>query len=289
MVSIKIKKVFNNNIVLVEDEDHQQMILMRKGIGFQKKANQTILPNQADQIFLPDKQDQRDKWLQTFDALAQEIPPQYFSLTEKIIQNAQAALNQKLNNYLLITLTDHIHFALERHKAGNDIANPLKWEVQQYYPAEYQLGLDSLALINETFDVDLPADEGAFIALHFIENEQISKKPNMHETLDQTSMIHDIMRIVKYDYNLGLDSESVSYQRFIVHLRYFILHVSQGEVPDEIPTKADLEVFHKVANQYEQSFETTQKIVAYIKEKTGQNVSIQEQTYLTIHIQRVTN
>lgn len=45
---MKIIKTFNNNICLVEDAEHQEMILMGKGIAFGLKKDDEVDPNKID-------------------------------------------------------------------------------------------------------------------------------------------------------------------------------------------------------------------------------------------------
>lgn len=46
------QKIYNNNIVLVEDEKQLEMILLGRGIAFQKKAGDEIDPGRAEKRFV---------------------------------------------------------------------------------------------------------------------------------------------------------------------------------------------------------------------------------------------
>lgn len=49
---MKIKKVLNNNVVLVENDNNTEMIVMGKGIAFQKnRAKILILPKLIKHLF----------------------------------------------------------------------------------------------------------------------------------------------------------------------------------------------------------------------------------------------
>lgn len=53
--------------------------------------------------------------------LLSEIPLACVTTADKIITLARERLPGKLHNIVYITLTDHIHFALQRHAEGLDI------------------------------------------------------------------------------------------------------------------------------------------------------------------------
>ncbi len=53
---------------------------------------------------------------------------EYMELSEKIIQYAKHKLGKKLNDSIYISLTDHIHFAIERYNLNLPIKNELLWE-----------------------------------------------------------------------------------------------------------------------------------------------------------------
>ena len=48
---MRIKKVLNSSVVLVEDDAHQESILLGKGIGFGQKPGNVIVENQKNQVF----------------------------------------------------------------------------------------------------------------------------------------------------------------------------------------------------------------------------------------------
>ena len=47
-----IKKIYNNNIVLVEDEKQLEMVLIGRGIAFHKKAGDPIDAAKAEKRFV---------------------------------------------------------------------------------------------------------------------------------------------------------------------------------------------------------------------------------------------
>lgn len=137
---IKIKKVLNSSVVLVEDEQNKEYIMFGKGIGYGQKAGNTVEEHQADQIFMPIENVKVKEYLGVLDA----IPPVYVELTGQIVAYAEKKLQTKLNTGIYFTLMDHLHFAVERLSKNIAIANKVFWEIKNYYAEEFAIGLFSL-------------------------------------------------------------------------------------------------------------------------------------------------
>ena len=90
------------------------------------------------------------------------------ALTEEMIAEIRKVITQPLNESLLITLADHVSFAIQRKAQGIEFKNPLAGSILCYYPAEYQMGRKCLEMIRERCGVELNPDEAAFIAQHAI-------------------------------------------------------------------------------------------------------------------------
>ncbi len=104
-----------------------------------------------------------------------EVPTEHIRITEEIIKYAKEQLNKKLNDIIYISLTDHIYFAIERHRQGIQIVNPLIWEIKRIYKDEFQIGKKALQMIQQHFQINLPEDEAGFIAMHIV-NAELNEK-----------------------------------------------------------------------------------------------------------------
>lgn len=157
---IKIKKVLNSSVVLVEDEQNKEYILFGKGIGYGQKAGNIVEEHQADQIFMPVENVKVKEYLGVLDA----IPPVYVELTGQIVAYAEKKLQTKLNTGIYFTLMDHLHFAVERLSKEIAISNKVFWEIKNYYAEEFEIGLFALKLIKEKLHIDMPKEEAANIS-----------------------------------------------------------------------------------------------------------------------------
>ncbi|EQC79148.1 Beta-glucoside bgl operon antiterminator,BglGfamily [Enterococcus sp. HSIEG1] len=151
---IYIKKVLNSSVVLVDNEG-QEMIALGKGIGFGKKAGEQITDSQIDQVFLPIDETRSLQFAELID----EIPIRFFEMTKEIVQLAQQLMPNPLNSTIYLTLSDHLHFAVERQEKGLSITNRLYWEIKNYYAKEYAVAEQALLLLREKYQIFLPEEE----------------------------------------------------------------------------------------------------------------------------------
>ena len=93
------------------------------------------------------------------------MPLEHVQISDDIISFCQKYIEVKTESEYLVTLTDHINFAIDRYKKGINLENALLWEIKRFYPQEYELGEYSIRLIRDRLHVDLPEDEAGFIAL----------------------------------------------------------------------------------------------------------------------------
>lgn len=93
------------------------------------------------------------------------------------------------------------------------------WEIRRFYTEEYQVAKKSISIINHVLDINLSEDEASFIALHII-NAEINGK-EIQSVVEMTKLIKDICNIVQYEFNIEFDEESLTYTRFILHLKFF--------------------------------------------------------------------
>jgi beta-glucoside operon transcriptional antiterminator len=274
-----IRKIFNNNAILAKDLDKHEFVVMGCGIAFKKNLGDKVDENLIEKTFILKQKDASEK----FKLLLEDIPTEHVSLCYDIIEYAKNILNVELNDYIYVTLTDHISHALKLFDEGLNRPNALIWEIKKFYPKEFEIGLKALEFIESETDKKLPEDEAGNIALHLI-NAQINNSNNKVEDIaHQTKMIQDILNIIKYTYNISLDEKSLNYERFVTHLRFFFQRLNKKE-NEEIEKEEDDFLLRQVKVKYKKAYECMLKIQTYLEKE----LSEEEQLYLTIHIQRVT-
>ena len=212
---MKVKKAFNNNALLALDDHGDEIILMGKGIAFQKKAGDEVDESLIQKRFVFDKSELNEKFSQLFS----EIPQQYVELTVSIVEMAQKELGVKMDSSIYLALSDHITYAIRRYKKNENLKNALLFEVKKFYPKEFKAAVKALDMIRYETGCIMSEDEAGYIAMHFVNAQQNGEE--MSQTVKVTKMVEDILHIVEYHYQIKLDENSLNYTRFVTHIRYF--------------------------------------------------------------------
>ena len=273
---MKISRIINNNVVSTCDEEGREVIVMGRGVGFKAKEGSTIDEDKIEKVFRLDSQNTMDK----FKELLVNLPMEHAQISAEIISYAKEVLNRPINPNVYITLTDHINFALERFKQKMMFSNPLIREVRSFYHAEYLIGEYAIAMIDRDLGIKLPVDEAASIALHIVNAEYDAP---MGDTIKITNLIQQVSEVVEEYFNIKLDEQSLSYERFITHLRFLAQRVFTGE-----HMELDNLEFQKVIDRlYPEEYACSQKVQALIKLQYGHQVTEEEVAYLALHIKRI--
>ncbi|WP_294609972.1 BglG family transcription antiterminator LicT [uncultured Gilliamella sp.] len=275
---MKVHKILNNNVVVTLDPKGNELIVTGRGVGFKKHEGDLIDPKLIEKKFSLSNKETLPK----FAELLSEIPINVLTASEIIINHAKQFLDGKLQDSIYISLTDHIHFAIERHKQGFDIPNNFLWETKKFYPKEFQIGLYALKIIKERLSVELPEDEAGFITFHIINAQLNDTMPNI---VNMTKIMREILNIVKYHFNFEYDEESLSYQRFVTHLKFFAQRIlNPGK-----PSKQDDSLYELIRQKYAQSYHCTKQIDLHLIQQYQHPLSDEESMYLTMHIERLRN
>ena len=276
---MRIKKVINNNVLCTIDERGNEMIVTGKGIGFSRHVGEFVNEATIEKIYrMEDK-----GWQKKLRELVSQIPIEHLDLTQRLITSIRALIRQELNESLLITLADHISFAIQRQAKGLTFENPLTESIMRYYPMEYHLGQQCLKQIEKKLGTTLHPDEASFIALHIVNAELNTSMSDMHE---MASILEGAVKLTQEYYGVTFDKDSIDWNRFVVHLRY----LTQRLYAKEQTGKGDL---------YDEDFRRTiretcgehagcaDKIAQYILQNYGKVVSEDEKIFLTIHLKRI--
>ena len=272
-----IKRLLNNNVVITVDSNGEEIIVMGKGIGYQKAKGDTIDEEKINKIFRISSKDVSNKLQELLDS----IPMEFVKLSNAIIDYAQEKLDKKLNESIYISLSDHIYTAVKRIKNGVTVKNALLWEIKRFYKDEYEIGMKALDLIEEKTKVRLPDDEAGFIALHIV-NAQLNEEQPMVEGI--TKLIHEILTIVRIHFGIEFKEESVFYYRFVTHLKFFSQRLFQHNTYNG---DSDDDLLAVIKNKYSEAFECILKIKTFIKKKYNYDLTSDEMIYLTIHVEKV--
>jgi len=272
-----IHRKLNNNVVVGVDHSGNEVIVMGKGIAFQRKNGEEIPETEIDKIYTLSDPDISNK----FQELISTIPLEYMELSDKIISYTKTTLGKRINDIIYISLTDHIFMSIERFLNGVIVKNALLWDIKRFYKDEFHIGLKALALIEEQFKVRLPDDEAGFIALHIVNAQLDEDIPVVYEI---TKVMQEISNIVKYHFSISFNEESVYYYRFITHLKFFAQRLFNQQEYDKSSEDDFLKI---IREKYKDAYICVQTIKEFIQKKYDYSLSEEEQLYLTIHVAKI--
>lgn len=272
-----INRILNNNVVITSDDNGEETIVMGKGIGYQKSKGDIIDKEKINKVFKISNREVSDKFQELFN----KIPIEHMKLSGEIIEFAESKLNKKLNEGIYISLSDHTYTAIKRIKNNITVKNALLWEIKRFYKKEFEIGLKALELIEEKTNIKLPLDEAGFIALHIVNAQLDIEQPKIQEI---TKLIEEILTIVRINFRIEFNEDSVFYYRFITHLRYFAQRLFSNKTYN---SDTDEELVNIIKIKYPKEFECVNKIKTFISKKYNYELSNDEYVYLTIHIAKV--
>jgi len=272
---VYIKKKINNNVVLSHD-GQRYVILMGKGIGFNAYPGDLINEAKIERKYYSIG----NFTIEDMAAVIMKAKKEEIDVVNEIIVLYNTEFNNHgFNNYFFFALLDHIKFAVERSSKNIEIHSPLEFEVKKIYKKEYSLALNCIALINKRLNVHLPPCEACSIALHFV-NLQI-EKGSMTKTMEITEIIQDILRIIKIGWKTDINENSVHYNRFITHLRYYLIRQMEKENEEYY---FDQEFYANLKSKYPEEYNLIEKIQEYLMLQKNWKISDSEKMFLLIHL-----
>lgn len=272
-----ISKILNNNVVITLNDENEEIIVMGRGIGYQKSKGDVIDSEKINKVFRISNQDTSNK----LQELLNNIPIEHMKISNEIIEYAESTLGKKLNDNIYISISDHTYTAINRIKKGITIKNAVLWETKNFYKDEFAIGVKALDIIEKNYGVRLPDDEAGFIALHIVSAQLDNGHTIVH---DITKIMQDILNIVRYQFAIEFKENSVFYYRFITHLKFFAQRLLSDSTYKE---ERDSELLAIIKDKYSEAFQCIKKIEIFIKNQYNYNLTDDEIIYLTIHVAKI--
>lgn len=276
---LRISKILNNNAVIIIDDQCKEKVIVGTGVGFQKKPGEEVDSSKIRKIYSLSTDDLNSKFQEILSAL----PIERLDILEKIIEEIKLSLGKKISDSIYVSLLDHINFSLINYEKGIQVSNALLFDIMRFYPEEYKIGKKALKIIEDCTGISLSNDEAGFIALHIV-NAETENAVSTKEIYKATKIIEEILGIVKNYFDVEIDEDSLTYFRFVNHLRYFSLRIVNHSIfKDDEKDRKLLDVLSKM---YIQSYQCCLNIKRFIKVTYDTNIGYEELLYLTIHVQR---
>lgn len=275
MGSISVAKVLNNNVIIADHPQYDEVVVIGKGIGFNRKVRDKIDLSAVEKMFILRNQQEQEQYKQLIPQVDEKLIETIHEIVLYIMQHSRKPLNEHIH----IALTDHIAFAIRRYEQNVPFHNPFLYETREIYPDEYAMAEYSVHRINEKMGVDLPPDEIGFVALHIhsaLSNRHIS------EVQKHSMLISDMVNLVENNLNYRIPRDSLDYSRLVTHLRFVLERLRRGETVQETSSLDGL-----MKREYPEMYSLAWKLTKVIEQRMHLSVYSAEVGYLTVHLQRL--
>ncbi|SJZ50004.1 PRD domain-containing protein [Anaerorhabdus furcosa] len=268
---MKILKSINNNVALCMDSAGNQLVVFGKGVGFHKTSDEVELSKIERTYYDVDV---------SYIAMINEIPEDIIKISDKIVLYARQLLDSNISSNLVFTLADHIHFCIQRYKKNLVLNLPIANDIEQLFEEEMKIGRYGVELIKEKYNILLPKEEVASIAIHII-NAQEKEKNSVNVESDE--LINEITKIIEDSFHTSISREDFNYSRFVSHMHYLLKRLKEKRL---INTK-NKKIYETLITSYKETYECTEKISIYLKDKMKIELNDEEKLYLMLHVNRL--
>lgn len=277
MNQITILKALNNNVLTGNHPSYGEVVLIGKGIGFNRKSGDAIDSSIAEKFFVLKEEKEQKNYMKLLPFLDNDLLEMIISCIELIKSKSKANLNEHIH----VALTDHLLFAVTRLSKGMEMKNPFLTETKALYPFEYEIASEVVELIKEKSGIELPDGEVGFIALH-IHSAVMNK--NLSDVNKHSQLVTKMVDMIEERLKIQLDKESIDYMRLVRHIRFTIERVVSGEKVEE-PEKITL----LLKEEYPVCYNLSWKLIKVMQQELKKPVYNAEAVYLTMHLQRLQN
>ncbi|WP_079504140.1 glucose PTS transporter transcription antiterminator GlcT [Mesobacillus jeotgali] len=275
MDKIEVKKGLNNNVLIADHPNFGEVILIGKGIGFNRKKGDLIEEGQAEKTFVLRDQKEQANYIKLLPFVENDLHEAIISSIELIKQRSGSQLNEHIH----VALTDHLMFAVNRIANGMEFKNPFLVETKTLYPNEFEIAREVVQLIKEKSGIELPVGEVGFVALH-IHSAVMNR--NLSDVNKHSQLVTKLVQMIEENLEIEIDKEGIDYTRLVRHIRFTIERVNNGEKVEEPEKFAAL-----LKEEYPVCYNLSWKLIKVMQQTLKKQVCDAEAVYLTMHLQRL--
>lgn len=266
-------RVYNNSAVSAVKPDGREVVLIGSGIGFSKKPGDIIDERKIEKTYYIQSELQT-KFLQ----LLKDASPEAVRAAEDILEHARVS-GLELKDQLLLSLIDHICFAIERYEQGIDLPYLMLAETRLLYPKEFETGRWALEQIEFCCGVRLPDYEAGYIALQLA-----SASMNREITYNTLKFAKGCMDIIRDTYGVELDPAQIDTMRLTTHLKFLAQRIfQQAQWVDD-----NMEGLHEMLlKKHPKNRECMERLKEYIRDNFNYTLNSQEEVYLLVHLSKI--
>ena len=268
----EVVKVLNNNTILAH-RDHEEVIIMYKGIGVGKKAGEHFeIPNQAKRYFMQKSYQTKNN----VHDIINYIEPVYLEIAAEIIRLAEIKF-EKVSHDILLPLADHIYYAIKRMEENIMPSNPFTNDIRLLFPDEYEIAAKGKEVIEKYVRRVINDDEIGFITLHI--HSAISSN-KVAESMEATRVIHEGILQLQSDLHIVIDVQSISYVRLMNHIKFLILRLNTNE-------KLQMDISEFTKDKFPFAYEQARHMCESLSKVLNKELPETEIGYLALHLERI--
>ena len=137
--------------------------------------------------------------------------------------------------------------------------------------------------------ISLNDDEAASISLHIINAE--NSLDRVQESLQSVKMVDDILQIICFQCGCDPDADSLSYQRLVTHVKFFVMRVLRSRAGKPLSRSdlpgIDARLAQMIETSYPRAHEIADRVREFAESTCGIRIADEEVSYLTINIERI--
>lgn len=273
-----VVKNINNNVSLCLDSCGKEVVVFGKGVGFVKPPQEIPL-SKIDKTFY----DVNEQYL----TLLNDIPSAVIEFTGRMVVEIENYLPYETSSNLVLTLADHLSFAMERAKRGIFVPMPSLYEVEANYPLEIKIAKRIISALEQEFKVKLPTGEVQGVAMHFINARATATTPAAwaDSTLQQQyeKILEQTTQIIEQEMGLQVQRDTFNYARFAMHVKYLLKRLMEKEHIDS----SNLLLYETTQQEYRSVADCVDKISFCYEKDMSVRLNKEEKLYLIMHINRI--
>ena len=270
-----VKKI-NNNVAICRDGSQRELIAFGRGIGFPPTPYELTDLSRIDRTFY----NVNSKYI----PLLADIPPEIVQFTADQMLALQDELPYETSSNLVLTLADHIAFAIERAGRGIYVQMPSIYEMELNYPTEVRAGRKIVAALRQKLKIKLPKGEVQGIAMHLINAQDKALDgtvPGLEEQYDE--ILDHITFIIEEELGVHVRRNTFNYARFATHVQYLLKRVLEQKHIDS----ENLQMYQSMREEYPDISACVDKIARCLADVWSAELTEEERLYLILHVNRV--
>lgn len=270
-------KSLNNNAILCTDDNGRELVAFGKGLGFKKQPYELMDLSKIEKTFYG-----LDK---NTISMIKNIDSDIILFTSHMVDKYAYDLNYPLTASLVLTLADHIAFAIKRAREKIFVNIPYIAEMEILHQKEFKIANAIIREIKVKYDIELAPNEDLGIAMYFIKSKEENTNNSLEIHLEKIfeSMLEKTTLIIEKCMDCKVERNSFNYGRFSSHLQFLLRRLLDKKFIESNNSG----MYFLLKEQHSSSAICVEEISKYYEQQLHVKMSDEEKLYLLLHVNRV--